>query len=133
MSRPFSKVLCLSAGLAFAIAAAGSANAAKPLSGKPQNQNTVKKPLTVKQKNEMARAVARTPQKAPPKTMAEAEANMRKSGGMRKDGGMMFLEVPEEVYNYLTASADADGKMHVRDTDASGHSHAHTVEVSNEK
>ena len=125
MSHLVTKIACVSAGLVIAALAAGSAIAAKPIAGsKPQ---PAKQSLSVKQKNDMAAAMARRgKQKAAPKTMAEAEATMEVSGGVT------IVEVPEEVYNYLTATRDAHGKMRVSDTNATGHSHAAAVEAANE-
>lgn len=124
MSHLFTKIACVSAGLVIAALAAGSAIAAKPIAGsKPQ---PAKQSLSVKQKNELAAAMARSKQKAAPKTMAKAEATMEVSGGVT------IIEVPEDLYNYLTATPDAHGKMRVRDTNAAGHSNAAAVEATHE-
>ncbi len=113
MSHPIIKTTCVVAGFAVAALAATSALAGPP--------------LTIEQKIEMGKAMSRNQQKAPPKTAATAEATER------TDGAATVIEVPEDVYNFLSASADAQGNMVVRDVDANGHSPAVAVEVSDEK
>ena len=102
------------AGFAVAAIAATSAHAAKPLS--------------VKQKNEMAEAMKRNNQ-AKPKTALRSTAKT----ALASPTGGTIADVPEELDHYLTASPDANGHMRVRDTDSSGTSTAVAVEVSNEK
>lgn len=116
MSHPIIKTACVVAGFAVAALAATSAHAGQP--------------LNMKQKTDLAAAMARSQQansRVVPKTIAEAEA------GMTVSGGIVSLDVPEELHNYLTASPDAKGNLHVRDTDATGSSTAAAVELTNEK
>ena len=116
MSHPIIKTACVVAGFAVAALSATTAHAGQP--------------LTMKQKNDLAAAMASSYQansQIVPKTVAEAEA------GLTVSGGVVSLDIPEELHNYLTASPDAKGNMHVRDTDATGSSTAAAVEVSNEK
>ncbi len=116
MSHPIIKTACVVAGFAVAALAATSAYAAKPLS--------------VKQKNEMAEAMARKNEsstKAAPKTLTRANATLQTAAG-----GGTIAAVPESLDHYLSASPDANGHMRVRDTDASGPSTATAVEVSND-
>ncbi len=112
MSHPIIKTACVVAGFAVAALAATSAHAAKPLS--------------VKQKNEMAEAMARNHQ-SQQKTVVKASARTALAG---TDATM--AAVPEELDHYLTASPDANGHMRVRDTDASGPSTVTAVEVSDD-
>lgn len=114
MSHPIIKTACVVAGFAVAALAATSAHAAKPLS--------------VKQKNEMAEAMARNNQvksKTAQRTTALAIRQLPTGGTV--------AAVPEELDHYLTASPDANGHMRVRDTDPNGQSTAAAVEVSNDK
>lgn len=105
MSHPIIKTACLAAGLAVAALATSSAYAGK---------------LNIKQKNDLAAAMALNHQQkavAAPEQMAD---------------GSVVAQVPLELDHYLTASPDANGKMHVRDTDPAGPAPVSTVEVSDE-
>ncbi len=104
MSHQIIKTACVMAGFAVAALAATSALAAPPLS--------------VKQKNEMAEAMARNYQSA-------QESPTTAQGGVA-------AEVPAELDHYLTASPDAHGHMRVRDTDPTGPTSTPAVEVSDE-
>ena len=115
MSHPIIKTACVVAGLAVAALAATSAYAATP--------------LNAKQKKDLAEAMAMNQQaksKVLPETVAQAEAEVKVSGGVASN------DIPEVLHNYLTAKPDANGNMRVIDTDATGHV-APAVEVSNEK
>lgn len=105
MSHPIIKTACVAAGLAVAALAVSSAHAGK---------------LNIQQKNDLAAAKALT---------YKQQAVV--SPSQIADGGVV-AQVPVELDHYLTASPDAKGKMHVRDTDASGSAPASTVEVSDE-
>lgn len=105
------------AGFAVAAIAATSAHAAKPLS--------------VKQKNEMAEAKARqyhSQQKTTLRTTTKATLAAPQAG----NGSPMAAQLPPELDHYLTASPDANGHMRVRDTDANNSSTVTAVEVSDE-
>jgi hypothetical protein len=116
------KIACVVAGFAVAALAATSAHAAKPLS--------------VKQKNEMAEAMARNHQqaqargkaKAAPKTMAQAAAAQTEMGN-----GMVEMQIPEELHNYLSVQSNADGSLRIVETDGDSQPVLKTAEVSNEK
>ncbi len=121
MSHPLIKSVCVVAGFAVAALAATSAHAAKPLS--------------VKQKNEMAEAAVRAHQakaafkgKAAPKTMAQAAATQFSAGN-----GMIGMEVPEELHNYLSVQRNADGSLRIVETDGVAQPVLKAAEVSNEK
>ena len=120
MSHPIIKTACVVAGFAVASLAATSAFAAKPLS--------------VKQKNEMAEAMARNYQAKQQKTALKSTARTGNTalGGKMSSDGTMSAELPMDRDIYLSASPDAKGNMHVRDTDASGPSTVTAVEVSDE-
>ena len=116
MSHPIIKTACVVAGFAVAALAATSAHAGK---------------LSVKQKNEMAAAMARNYQAKEQKTALRTPAKaalLAPNSGI----GKMSAELPPELDIYLTASPDANGNMHVRDTDASGSSTVTAVEKSDE-
>lgn len=115
MSHPIIKSACVVAGFAVAALAATSAYAAKPLS--------------VKQKHEMAEAMARNSQmKAPPKTMAAAAATL-----IAAPAGLEGVAVPEELDNYMTVQYDAKGNPHIVESDHAAQPVLKTVEASNEK
>lgn len=105
MSHPIIKTACMAAGFAVAAIAVNSAHAGK---------------LNIKQKNDLAAAMALTHQQQAVASPAQIA-----------DGGVV-AQVPVELDHYLTASPDAKGKMHVRDTDASGSAPVSVVEVSDE-
>lgn len=127
MSHAFIKAACASAGLVLALAAAGTAQAAKPIANsKPQ---AAKKPLTIEQKIAMGDAMARsyTPRTAP-KTMAQAA----KTVTLLAKGGE-GAEVSEDLHNYLSVVRDAQGNLHMVETEGAPQPGQLTVGVSNEK
>lgn len=126
MSSGFMRKGCLAAGFSLAVLAAGSASAAKPIT--PNKPSAAKQPLSVQQKNQMAKALRESPaaRKAPPKTMSEAMARMK----MAK--GEAMFETPEELYNFLGAQPDEQGHMRVSDVDPAAPNLA-KVEVADEQ
>ena len=115
MSHPIIKTACVVAGFAVAALAATSAHAGK---------------LSVKEKNEMAETMARN-YFAKQKTALRSTARSATAAPAARNGNMS-AELPMELDIYLTASPDANGNMHVRDTDASGSSTVTAVEKSDE-
>lgn len=118
MSHLMIKTACVVAGFAVAALAATSAHAAKPLS--------------VKQKNEMAEAMARDYQAKQRKTALRTTTKTSVTPIAARNGAPMQAELPPELDHYLTASPDANGNMRVRDTDASGPSTVTAVEVNDD-
>ena len=127
MSHVFIKAACASAGLVLALAAAGTVYAAKPIAN--SKPNTLKKSLTVKQKNELAAARARNhTRKAAPKTMAQAAKTLT-----LMDDGSEVTQVPDELQNYLFAVRDAQGNLRILESDGSPQPKVLVTEISDEK
>ena len=124
MSRPFKKIVCLLAGFAVATLAAGSAIAAKPITG--SKPNAVKQSLSIKQKNDLAKFMAG------PNATKSNPGRRAKEGIMVDAGGAESSMVPEELDQYLGATADAKGRMRVSDIDLKAKPAA-AVEATNEK
>lgn len=127
MSHAFIKAACASAGLVLALAAAGTAQAAKPIAnGKPQ---AVKKPLTIEQKIAMGNAMASSHKpRTAPKTMTQAAKTV-----VFMAGGGEGAEVSEDLQNYLSVVRDAQGNLHMIETEGAPQPGQLTVGVSNEK
>lgn len=115
----------MSVGLV-AVLAVSSAAAAPPIVG--TNSAPVKKPLSVQQKNQMARALRESPaaRKAPPKTVAQARATRKLADGADA------VEVPEELHHYLGAKPDDKGRMRISDIDPAAPNQT-KVEVADEQ
>ncbi len=127
MSHLIIKTACASAGLVLALAAAGAAHAAKPIANsKPQ---TVKKPLTIEQKIAMGDAMARSHKpRTAPKTMAQAAKTVTFVAG-----GGEGAEVSEDLQNYLSVVRDAQGNLHLIETEGAPQPGQLAAGVSNEK
>jgi len=127
MSHAFIKAACASAGLVLALAAAGTAHAAKPIANsKPQ---AVKKPLTIEQKIAMGDAMARSHKpRTAPKTMAQAAKTVTVMAG-----GGEGAEVPDDLQNYLSVVRDAQGNLRILETDGAPQPGQFAAGVSNEK
>ena len=120
MSHPMIKTACVVAGFAVAALAATSAQAAKPLS--------------VKQKNQMAEAMAHNQNakakgKSAPKTMAQAAKTETLAAG----GSGSNVEVPEELHNYLSVQHNADGTLRIIESDGPAAPVLNAPETYNEK
>lgn len=120
MSHPTIKTACVVAGFAVAALAATSAQAAKPLS--------------VKQKNEMAEQMARTYQAR--QATAKLQRGVAKTAApktLSAPGGGTGMEVPDDLHNYLSVQRNADGTLRVIETDGTTAPVVQAAEASNEK
>jgi len=92
------KALCLVSGLV--IVAASAANAAKPS-------------LTAQERKAMAEVVAKNHQNfKQPRTEAEAQATL-----VRQPSGEMGMQVPESLWNKLSAEKTAEGSFQLRESE----------------
>ncbi len=119
MSHPMIKTACVVAGFAVAALAATSAHAAKP--------------LTIQQKIAMGEAMARAHQtKASSKSKTSAKTSAKTMQFSMPAGGA-GAEVPEDLQNYLTVQHNADGTLHILESDGHAMPVLNAPEASNEK